>query len=137
MHLVICSISQNSLMSLIRWYEENGLIPKEKRAGGCRNNVRTHSHADLERTVAFINNYAEEHGLAMPGRIPGCRKDGAKLLPSSETKVKVYGAYKSACLQGGKSLKHTTREYIVHFRYIHFPCLLSLDIILIMFLIIA
>ena len=83
--------------------------------GGRKNNVRSHSLADLERTVAFITNYAEDHGLALSGRIPGCRKDAANLLPSSETKVKVHGTYKSACLQGGKSLKRTTREYIVHF----------------------
>ena len=114
MHLVICSISQNRLTSLIGWYKQNGLVPKEKRAGGRRNNLRTHSHTDLERTVAFINNFAEDHGLALPGRIAGCRKDGAKLLPSSETKVKVYGAYKSACLQGGKSFKaYNKRVYCV------------------------
>ena len=109
MHLVICSISQKRLTSLIRWYKTNGLVAKEKRAGGCKNNVRAHSLADLEQTVAFITSCPEDHGLALHGRIPVCRKDAAKLLPSSETKVKVHGAYKSACLQGGKSLKRTTR----------------------------
>ena len=69
---------------------------------------------------------------ALLGRIPGWRKDAAKLLPSSETNVKVHGAYKYACLQGGKSLKRT-RGYNKYgtfhcVRYIHYPCLLPFDI---------
>ncbi len=139
MQLVICSIIQNRLTALIRLYKANGLVAKEKRMGGHKNNVRAHSLADLEWAVAFITNYADDHGLALLGRIPGWRKDAAKLLASSETKVKVHGAYKSACLQGGKSVKRT-REYNNYctfhcVRYIHSPCLLSFDII--MFLIIA
>ena len=139
MQLVICSIIQNRLTALIRLYNANGLVAKEKRMGGHKNNVRAHSLADLEWAVAFITNYADDHGLALLGRIPGWRKDAAKLLASSETKVKVHGAYKSACLQGGKSVKRT-REYNNYctfhcVRYIHSPCLLSFDII--MFLIIA
>ena len=139
MQLVICSIIQNRLTALIRLYKANGLVAKDKRMGGHKNNVRAHSLADLEWAVAFITNYADDHGLALLGRIPGWRKDAAKLLASSETKVKVHGAYKSACLQGGKSVKRT-REYNNYctfhcVRYIHSPCLLSFDII--MFLIIA
>ena len=84
MQLVICSIIQNRLTALIRLYKANGLVAKEKRMGGHKNNV------------AFITNYADDHGLALLGRIPGWRKAAAKLLASSETKVKVHGAYKSA-----------------------------------------
>ena len=126
MQLVICSIIQNRLTALIRLYKANGLVAKEKRMGGHKNNVRAHSLADLEWVVAFITNYADDHGLALLGRIPGWRKDAAKLLASSETKVKVHGAYKSACLQGDKSVKRT-REYNNYctfhcVRYIHSPC---------------
>ena len=126
MQLVICIIIQNRLTALIRLYKANGLVAQEKRMGGHKNNVRAHSLADLEWAVAFITNYA------LLGRIPGWRKDAAKLLASSETKVKVHGAYKSACLQGGKSLKRT-REFNNYctfhcVRYIHSPCLLSFDI---------
>ena len=78
-------------------------MAKEKRAGGRRYNVRAHSFADIERAIAFINNYAEDHALALPGRIPGSRREAVKLLPSSETKVKVHAAYKSACEQEGNN----------------------------------
>ena len=72
MQLVICSIIQNCLTALIRLYKANGLVAKEKRMGGHKNNVRAHSLADLEWVVAFITNYADDHGLALLGRIPGC-----------------------------------------------------------------
>ena len=78
--------------------------------------------------MAFITNYSEDHGLALPGRILGCRKDAAKLLTTSETKVKVHNAYKSACKQGGKSL--TNKEinaslaiYRLKYNYFHFEAL--------------
>lgn len=89
--LLFYSISQNRLTSLIRSYKTNGLVAKEKRSGGRRFNIRAHSFADIEHCVAFITNYVEDHALALPGRIPGCRREAVKLLPSSETKVKVYG----------------------------------------------
>ncbi|KAI0211495.1 hypothetical protein LSAT2_003674 [Lamellibrachia satsuma] len=95
------AISQNRLTSLIRSYKTNGLVAKEKRSGGRRFNIRAHSFVDIEHCVAFITNYVEDHALALPGRIPGCRREAVKLLPSSETKVKVYGAYKSASEQAG------------------------------------
>ncbi|KAI0214418.1 hypothetical protein LSAT2_000486 [Lamellibrachia satsuma] len=97
------AISQNRLTSLISWYRMNGLVPKEKRSGGRRYNVRAHTFEDIKRAIAFISNYAEDHALALPGRIPGCKRDVVKLLPSSETKVKVYSAYKSACQQAGQN----------------------------------
>ena len=54
---------------------------------------------DIEREIAFITNFAEDHALALPGRIPGCKREVVKLLPSSETKVKVYGK----CRQAGNN----------------------------------
>ena len=78
-------------------------MAKEKRAGGRRYSVRAHTFADIERAIAFIDNYAEDHVLALPGRIPGSRQEAVKLLPSSETKVKVHAAYKSACVQAGNN----------------------------------
>ena len=104
--LIFYSISQNRLTGLISWYRMNGLVPKEKKSGGRRYNVRAHSFEDVKRAIAFINNYAEDHALALPGRIPGCKRDAVKLLPCSDTKVKVYNAYKSACQQAGNKLNY-------------------------------
>jgi len=36
--------------------------------------------------VKFLQNYAEENALLLPGRIPGCKRDDINLLPSSRSK---------------------------------------------------
>ncbi|KAK2191544.1 hypothetical protein NP493_52g05007 [Ridgeia piscesae] len=74
------AISTNRLAALQKWYRCNGLQPKEKRNGGRANN-------------AFISNYADDHGLHLHGRVPGLKRDDIKLMPSSETRVKVFKAY--------------------------------------------
>ena len=40
---------------------------------------------DVKRTVAFVSNYADDHGLHLPGRVPGFKREDIKLMPSSET----------------------------------------------------
>ena len=37
---------------------------------------------DLKRTVAFVSNYADDHGLVMPGRVPRFKRDDIKSMPS-------------------------------------------------------
>ncbi|KAI0220107.1 hypothetical protein LSAT2_028353, partial [Lamellibrachia satsuma] len=95
----IHDISQNRLSSLLSWYKDNGLVAKEKLTGGRKSNVRAHTFEDTKRAVSFICSYAEDNALVLPGRIPGYKRDDVKLLPSSETKTKVYECYKSACEQ--------------------------------------
>ena len=90
------AISQDRLTSLIKWYKDNGLVPKEKKSGGRNNQKSIYSFEDIRRTVAFITNYSDDHALVLPGRIPGFRRESVKLLPSSETKIKVFKAYSSA-----------------------------------------
>ena len=98
-HQSCYSISQNRLSALLSWYKDNGLVAKEKRAGGRKSNMRAHTYEDTKRAVAFICSYAEDNALVLPGHNPGYKRDDVKLLPSSETKTKVYGCYKSACEQ--------------------------------------
>ena len=86
-------MTPDCLTGLLAWYKEEGLVPKEKRSGGRRNNTRAHSIEDLKRTLTFITQYAEHHALVLPGRVPGFKRDDVKLLSSSETKAKVYSVY--------------------------------------------
>jgi len=87
------AISRDRLTALLKWYRNNGLAPKEKRSGGRSNQKRAYGFDDIKRSVAFITNYAEDHALVLPGRVPGFNNHDVKLLPSCETKVKVYQAY--------------------------------------------
>src|SRR6218665_1286319 len=94
------AVSQNRLTALLKWYREHGLVPKEKRSGG-RNSDRPFSFHDIQRTVAFMTNYAEDHALVLPGRVPGFKREDVKLMPSSETKIQLFEAYCAAMTQSG------------------------------------
>ena len=95
------SISIARLKGLIAHLKTNGMTAKEKKSGGRKSNTNCYTFNDIERTVKFIQQYAVLHGLLLPGKTPGVRKDGVILMPSSETKVKIFEAYKSACTQDG------------------------------------
>ena len=41
---------------------------------------------EITSIVTFVQNYAEQHAILLPGRIPQYKRDDIKLLPSSETK---------------------------------------------------
>ena len=98
-------MSQDRLTGLLGWYKEEGLVPKENISGGRRNNTRAHSIEDLKRTLNFVTKYAEHHALVLPGRVPGSKRDDVKLLPSSETKAKVYGVYSATMKDSGMNAK--------------------------------
>ena len=40
----------------------------------------------INAAVKFLQNYAEQHAILLPGRIPGYKRDDMKLLPSSSSK---------------------------------------------------
>ena len=68
---------------------------------GRKNNIRAQSYEDAKRAVSFISSYAEDNALVLPGRVPGFKQEDMKLLPSSETRIKVYWSYRSTCDQLG------------------------------------
>ena len=44
------------------------------------------SFQQISNIVTFIQNYAEQHAILLPGRIPAFKRDDLKLLPSSDSK---------------------------------------------------
>ena len=46
--------------------------------------------------LLFIINYAEQHGVSLPGKIPGFKRDDIKVLPCSQTKKYVWRLYKES-----------------------------------------
>ena len=50
-------------------------------------NIQFQGHLSNSDRMAFIINYSDDRALVHPGQIPGIRQE--KLLPSSETKIKV------------------------------------------------
>lgn len=66
-------------------YLTNGLTP---RTHGNSNRVPNNvlSYTEISNLLKFIQNYAEQHAILLPGRIPGYKRDDLKLLPCSDTK---------------------------------------------------
>ena len=48
---------------------------------------------DVKRVTSFLTNYAEEHAVSLPGRIPGYKNYDFLLLPSNETKKSIWEKY--------------------------------------------
>ena len=52
--------------------------------------ANTLSYQSICHLVKFIQNYAEQHAILLPGRIPQLKKDDVKLLPCSDSKKVNY-----------------------------------------------
>ena len=99
------SISKDKLSACQKWYKKNGPTPRRKQGGGWRACARSLSLDDINRIYHFIDNYAEQHALALPGRVPGYKRSDLRLLPSDSTKAGIWrNAYKPATVAAGEHL---------------------------------
>ena len=83
-------VGKHRVPAIRKDFVSNGL---EVRTHG--NTRRTPHHASsfgtIKNTILFIQNYAEQNAILLPGRIPNQKRDDVKLLPSSDSKmVKLY-----------------------------------------------
>ena len=76
-------------MALKDSYLANGL---ETRKHGNRKRLPHNqmTHRAITNMVKFLENYAEENAILLPGRIPNYKRDDIKLLPSSRSKKVFY-----------------------------------------------
>ena len=79
----------------LKSFEENGITPR------IHSNVKRRlkhalSYTSTQFVVRFIFNYAEQHALLLPGRIPGYRRSDIQLLPSSVSKRSIWKVYQAA-----------------------------------------
>ncbi len=101
---VFSSTSKNTLKTLSKWYQNNGLTPVHRKTP---KNTRASLPFELYQAIqTYILNYAEEHALQLPGRIAGYNKKSYQflLLPSAETKIKVYDSFIAARGKPGMTL---------------------------------
>ena len=91
------SISRTSPTLLLHQsYKENGLMPPIKKRAGPSKHRLLLKHEDQQRVVNFINNYAEDNAIVLPGRHPEHKLFSGKLLPSHVTKAAVWRLYKES-----------------------------------------
>ncbi|KAL8620067.1 hypothetical protein ACOMHN_015349 [Nucella lapillus] len=74
----------------------------KRKSGGRKNNTATLTLQDTQQVVQFIRNYAEEHAISLPGRVPGFKRDDILLLPSAHVKSSIYRRYKQSAEQAGR-----------------------------------
>lgn len=78
-------VGRRRIMALKDSYLANGL---ETRVHGNRKQPPHNrmTHRAITNVVTFLQNYAEENAILLPGRLPSHRRDDIKLLPSSRSK---------------------------------------------------
>ena len=91
--------SHGTLHTLKQHLNENGLTPRHRRKAP-RTNKKFVTSEDIKSVLTFITNYAEVHGISLPGRHPGHKDYSLKLLPSNMTKASVWRLYKAAMEDG-------------------------------------
>ena len=78
-------VSKHKVHAIKNHFLENGISTREH--GNTGNQPK---HALTFRMILgilqFIQNYAEQHAILLPGRIPEFKRDDIKVLPSSDTK---------------------------------------------------
>ena len=94
--LFLTNISKYKLQNLRKHYNREGL---SARRHGNTGRVPSNSHTFETRKIVkdFIENYAENHGVLLPKRIPGYRDQSIVLLSSAESKTSVFEFYKKSC----------------------------------------
>jgi hypothetical protein len=88
----IHSIGKKRLNNLVTHYQQNGLTPREH---GNTRRIPSHtlSLQSVEYVIQTLLSLAEQQGLVLPGRVPGCKQDDLKLLPSSLSKRDIWKKY--------------------------------------------
>ena len=91
--LFLHTMSVTRFDAIKRHWLRNGLCPRVRTKSQPYNTTRL---SDIKHVVRFILQYAEDHAILLPGRIPGYKRDDLQLLPSSTTKREVWEAYQVA-----------------------------------------
>ena len=83
--LFLHGIGKDRLQNIRDHYKEEGL-----QARIYKNTKRSPYHAmpfDTTYVLTFLENYAEENAILLPGRIPAYKRDDIKLLPPNPSKA--------------------------------------------------
>lgn len=96
MFLHLYGIGYSRFRRLKEHYEEHGIC---QRMHGNTNRVPENvtPHSTIEDFRIFLENYVEENGIILPGRIPGFKSTDVTVLSSSESKMSVWRVYHSTC----------------------------------------
>jgi len=84
-HSLFTWVSKHKIHAIKDHYHDNGISPREHGNTG-KHPKHSLSFKRILGILQFIHNYAEQHAVLLPGRIPGFKRDDVKVFPSSDTK---------------------------------------------------
>ena len=93
--LFLHAVGKSTFKALRRSCREDGLVPRVH-GNARRLPSDSFTYESIKYVVSFIENYAEDHTILLPGRIPGYKRSDLQLLPCSTTKRSVWNIYCSA-----------------------------------------
>lgn len=83
--MFLYGVGKKRLTAVKDQYKNNGLETRiHKNSKRLPHNYR--SLEVIKNVIRFLQNYAEENAILLPGRIPGYKRDDIKILPSSRSK---------------------------------------------------
>ena len=94
--LFFLDVSKKLFTSLATHYDINGITPR-RHGNVNRLPQNTFSEETNAKISKFIQNFAEENGVFLPGRDPGRRDEKNILIPSYESKASIYKYYADSC----------------------------------------
>ena len=94
MYFYIHDLGEKRYKNLVKHFDSSGMTDKVHGLFGKAKNRTTDISVDiLEKVTTFIKNYAEHHGIPLPGRLPNFKDFRITKLPSSITKAFLYRLY--------------------------------------------
>ena len=92
MFLFFHSISKKRLENISTSLGRNGITPRIH-GNAKRLPVNTLTLKNVKHVIHFLQNYAEQNAILLPGRIPGYSRSDVQLLPSSTSKKNIWKTY--------------------------------------------
>ena len=88
-------VGKKRLENVTAWFFLHGLSP---RVHGNKNRLpkNTLTISSVEHVMMFLLTYTEQHGLLLPGRVPGYSRSDIRLLPSSTSRRGIWKLYSAA-----------------------------------------
>ena len=103
-------MSKTRYQNICNNYFQNPGLLRLKKKSALREDGHQLTAADVERIVLFITNYATNYAIALPGRHKSHKNFNQRLLPSSDTKHKVYRLYTEATENENEILREDGKE---------------------------
>ena len=102
MFLFLHNLKPGMFKALRKSCRENGLVT---RVHGNTRRLPVHALTfdEVSHVVSFIKNYAEDHTIPLPGRIPGFKRADLQVLPCSTTRRLVWEKYNNVTSSADQS----------------------------------